>query len=79
MAILETRKELGEEERQHRLEQLMQDLHITERRDTLGISLSGGERRAPKSPGPWPPSPPLSYWMSRLPVWIPYLSSKFNT
>jgi len=45
MAILETRAELGAEERQHRLEQLMQDLHITERRNTLGISLSGGERR----------------------------------
>ncbi len=45
MAILETRAELDTEARQHRLEQLMQDLHITERRDTLGISLSGGERR----------------------------------
>lgn len=45
MAILETRAEMDREERQHRLEQLMQDLHITERRNTLGISLSGGERR----------------------------------
>jgi lipopolysaccharide export system ATP-binding protein len=45
MAILETRKELDDEQRQHKLEQLLQDLHITERRDTLGISLSGGERR----------------------------------
>jgi lipopolysaccharide export system ATP-binding protein len=45
MAILETRSELNEEQRQHRLEQLLQDLHITERRHTLGISLSGGERR----------------------------------
>ena len=32
MAILETRKELSGEQRQHRLEQLMQDLHITDRR-----------------------------------------------
>ena len=45
MAILETRDELNEEQRQHQLEQLLQDLHITERRHTLGISLSGGERR----------------------------------
>ena len=45
MAILETRKELDEEQRRHKLDQLLQDLHITERRDTLGISLSGGERR----------------------------------
>lgn len=45
MAILETRDELSEEQRQHQLEQLLQDLHITERRHTLGISLSGGERR----------------------------------
>ena len=45
MAILETRSELNSEQRQHLLEQLLQDLHITERRGTLGISLSGGERR----------------------------------
>ncbi|KPK51187.1 MAG: LPS export ABC transporter ATP-binding protein [Thiotrichales bacterium SG8_50] len=45
MAILETRPELNGEQRQHQLEQLLQDLHITERRHTLGISLSGGERR----------------------------------
>ncbi|MEE8482822.1 MAG: LPS export ABC transporter ATP-binding protein [Acidiferrobacterales bacterium] len=45
MAILETRADLDREQRQHRLEQLLQDLHITERRYTLGISLSGGERR----------------------------------
>jgi lipopolysaccharide export system ATP-binding protein len=45
MAILETRNELQPEQRQHLLEQLLLDLHITERRDTLGISLSGGERR----------------------------------
>lgn len=68
MAILETRKELDDEARRHRLEQLLQDLHITERRYTLGISLSGGERRAPKSPGRWPHSPLLYYWMNPLPV-----------
>lgn len=45
LAILETRNELQPEQRRHLLEQLLQDLHITERRDTLGISLSGGERR----------------------------------
>jgi lipopolysaccharide export system ATP-binding protein len=45
MAILETRKDLDKAARARELEQLLQDLHIVERRDTLGISLSGGERR----------------------------------
>ncbi|OGI58661.1 MAG: LPS export ABC transporter ATP-binding protein [Candidatus Muproteobacteria bacterium RBG_19FT_COMBO_61_10] len=45
LAILETLPGLNEEERNHRLEELLQELHITERRHTLGMSLSGGERR----------------------------------
>ncbi|HLD13794.1 MAG TPA: LPS export ABC transporter ATP-binding protein [Burkholderiales bacterium] len=45
MAILETRAELTTDQRAHLLEELLHDLHIAERRDTLGISLSGGERR----------------------------------
>ncbi|HLQ26926.1 MAG TPA: LPS export ABC transporter ATP-binding protein [Acidiferrobacterales bacterium] len=45
MAILETLSELSDEQRRHRLEELLQELHIAERRETLGISLSGGERR----------------------------------
>jgi len=45
LAILETRSDLDGDGRQHLLEELLRDLHISERRDTLGISLSGGERR----------------------------------
>ena len=45
LAILETRPELTDAEREHILDKLLQDLHIAERRKTLGISLSGGERR----------------------------------
>lgn len=45
LAILETLPGLNEDERNHRLEELLQELHITERRHTLGMSLSGGERR----------------------------------
>ncbi|WP_252107514.1 MULTISPECIES: LPS export ABC transporter ATP-binding protein [unclassified Halomonas] len=45
MAILETRKELDRADRQARLEQLLEDFHITHIRDNLGMSLSGGERR----------------------------------
>lgn len=45
MAILETRADLDKAARTQHLEALLQDLHIAERRDTLGISLSGGERR----------------------------------
>ena len=45
LAILETRKELSTTQRAERLEELLNDLHIADRRDALGISLSGGERR----------------------------------
>lgn len=45
LAILETQKQLSADERKQKLEKLLQELHIAARRDTLGISLSGGERR----------------------------------
>ncbi len=45
MAILETRKGINGSERQSRLENLLEELQITHIRDSLGISLSGGERR----------------------------------
>jgi lipopolysaccharide export system ATP-binding protein len=45
LAILETRRELNRPQREQQLEQLLQEFHITHIRDTLGMSLSGGERR----------------------------------
>jgi len=45
MAILETQSGLSAEERRQRLEKLLKELHIGARRDALGVSLSGGERR----------------------------------
>jgi len=45
MAILETRKELSKTERKEKMETLLQEFHITHIRDSLGMSLSGGERR----------------------------------
>ena len=45
MAILETRKELDRNGRQHALEGLLEEFHIHHIRDNLGMSLSGGERR----------------------------------
>ncbi len=45
MAILETRGDLNAAARREKLESLMRDLMVAERRDALGISLSGGERR----------------------------------
>jgi lipopolysaccharide export system ATP-binding protein len=45
MAILELRKDLNETQREEKLNHLLQEFHITNIRDTLGISLSGGERR----------------------------------
>lgn len=45
MAILETRKGLSREERRNKLEQLLEEFHITHIRDSMGMALSGGERR----------------------------------
>jgi lipopolysaccharide export system ATP-binding protein len=45
LAILETRRDLHRKARQAELEQLIEELHIPHIRDSLGISLSGGERR----------------------------------
>lgn len=45
MAILQTRADMSESEREAELENLLDDLHITHIRDNIGISLSGGERR----------------------------------
>ncbi|HEY8540380.1 MAG TPA: LPS export ABC transporter ATP-binding protein [Steroidobacteraceae bacterium] len=44
-AILETRTELSRERRKELLEQLLEELHISHIRASLGQSLSGGERR----------------------------------
>jgi lipopolysaccharide export system ATP-binding protein len=45
MAILETQKDLTPVECEQRLEELLQELHVADRRQSLGMSLSGGERR----------------------------------
>lgn len=45
LAILETRRELSREQRQQRLEELMHEFHISHLAKSLGMSLSGGERR----------------------------------
>jgi len=45
MAILQTRKELNEVERQEQLEHLLEEFNIGHIKDNLGMSLSGGERR----------------------------------
>jgi len=45
LAILETRSDVAPSDRRRILEELLHDLNIIARRDTAGISLSGGERR----------------------------------
>ena len=45
LAVLELRKDLNRIQRQEKLEQLLEEFQITHLRDSLGISLSGGERR----------------------------------
>lgn len=45
LAILELRHELSKEQRVIHLDRLLNDLHINHIRQSLGMSLSGGERR----------------------------------
>ena len=45
MAILQTRKELSDAEREEKLEHLVEEFNIGHIKDNLGMSLSGGERR----------------------------------
>ena len=45
MAILQTRKDLNRQGREGKLDSLLREFHIHHLRDSLGMSLSGGERR----------------------------------
>jgi lipopolysaccharide export system ATP-binding protein len=45
MAILQTRADLDRADRERILEELLDELHVNHVRNSLGISLSGGERR----------------------------------
>lgn len=45
MAVLQTREELTHEERQDKLEDLLEEFHIQHIRKSAGMALSGGERR----------------------------------
>jgi len=59
MAILETRKELTASQRDEKMEQLLNEFHITHIRNSLGMSLSGGNAAALKSRGLWRRNRPL--------------------
>ncbi|AKE52682.1 lipopolysaccharide ABC transporter ATP-binding protein [Kangiella geojedonensis] len=45
MAILQLRKDLNEQQREEKLDELLAEFHIEHIRLSLGMSLSGGERR----------------------------------
>ncbi|MEE4191259.1 MAG: LPS export ABC transporter ATP-binding protein [Halieaceae bacterium] len=45
MAILEHRRDLKRAQRREKVEELLEEFHITHIRDSAGMSLSGGERR----------------------------------
>jgi lipopolysaccharide export system ATP-binding protein len=45
LAVLELRKDLSVGDQESRLETLLEEFHLTHVRNSLGISLSGGERR----------------------------------
>lgn len=45
LSILETRPDLSRQQRRQKLDQLLEEFHITHIRGNLGMALSGGERR----------------------------------
>lgn len=45
LAILQLRKELDTFQKEQKLEELLEELHISHIRNSIGMSLSGGERR----------------------------------
>ena len=45
LAVLEIRKALSKKQRIEKMENLLEEFHITHIKDSLGMSLSGGERR----------------------------------
>ncbi len=45
MAVLQTRSDLTREQRQDKLEDLLEEFHIQHIKNSLGMALSGGERR----------------------------------
>ncbi len=45
MAILETRKDLTRTQQQQKRDELLEEFHITHIRNSMGMALSGGERR----------------------------------
>lgn len=45
MAVLQTRHDIDNNEREEQLEHLLEEFHITHIRDSQGMALSGGERR----------------------------------
>jgi lipopolysaccharide export system ATP-binding protein len=45
LGVLEIRKDLNKSQRLEKMETLLKEFHITHIRDSLGMALSGGERR----------------------------------
>lgn len=45
LGILETRQELTKAQRHEKMQELLEEFHITHIKDSLGMALSGGERR----------------------------------
>jgi len=45
MAVLQTRRDIDDVQREEHLESLLEEFHITHIRDSQGMALSGGERR----------------------------------
>jgi lipopolysaccharide export system ATP-binding protein len=78
MAILETRPGLDEGGRTARLKELLGELHIGHVRDSLGMSLSGGERRRVEIARALAADRGSSCWTNRSPASTPCRSSIFS-
>ena len=63
-AILETRSDLNRQQRQDKLESLLQEFHITHIRNSLGMALSGANVGESRLPAPSRQNPRLFYWMN---------------
>ena len=68
MAILETRRGLGKADREKKLEELLEEFHITHIRDSVGMALSGGERRRVEIARALAMDRPSYFWMNPSPV-----------
>lgn len=71
LAILETRRDLSRSERRARAEDLLHELHVGHLADSVGINLSGGERRRVEIARALAAIRRSCCWTNPSPAWTP--------